>query len=226
MEVKTIQNKVFKFLLVFIAILIPFFLFGNLEWETKSIYYKATLYEKEMSAVFPFKNSGDTKIRIIEISSSCGCTVVKKPKVLYKPGERDRITATFTFGERVGRHTKFIEVKYGNDISTHSDRLTINAQIPEKIRITPRLLRWKFTKPAIQNQVQIFVSPALGYRLRGVSSIRDGVNTSIETIDNSGNYIIKIHPGILSSTERFVVNVEFFNSHNEIISFPILCVVS
>lgn len=199
--------------------------YGKLEWEFQKISYDATWDDKKIIAVFPFTNLSGDKIEIINVSSSCGCTVVRNPKVFYEPGEKDEISATFTFGDRVGLQTKIIEVMYSNQYNTFLDHLTINANIPEKIRITPRLLRWKLKNPVTQKQAEVFVSPSLGYSLRGVSSIRDEVKTSIEAIDSLGNFIIKIYPGKLSSAKRFMVNVEFLNPQSEVISFPILCVV-
>ena len=212
-------------IVVFIVQLSVSISIGKLRWETQSIFYDATTDDKEMIAIFPFVNSNDKIIEVIKITSSCGRTVVHNPKVLYEPGEQDKITAKFTFGQRVGKHTKYLKVMYADKHRTYSDRLTINAQIPEKIKITPRLLSWKLTDPSIQKQVELFVNPTLGYKIRGISSIRDEVNTYIETIDHFGNYIIKVNPGKLNSAERFVVNVEFLNLQNEVISYPVLCVV-
>lgn len=88
------------------------------EFETDVIDYGKVDLGADGVRVFTFKNVGKSPLVIQNISSSCGCTVPKKPTEPIMPGEK---------GE--------IEVKY----DTHrpggfSKTITINSNASEKVK--------------------------------------------------------------------------------------------
>jgi Protein of unknown function (DUF1573) len=85
---------------------------------------------------FAFTNAGTAAVKILNVHSSCGCTVPKLVKTDYAPGESGEIVATFDPGQRQGevRNTLFVQTDSGETV------LTTLARIPARVQIIPRLL--------------------------------------------------------------------------------------
>ncbi|MBN3034047.1 MAG: DUF1573 domain-containing protein [Bacteroidales bacterium] len=59
---------------------------------------------------FRFRNTGKSDLIISNVSTSCGCTVPKFPRIPIKPGEEKVLTVTFDSHGRRGLQTKTITV--------------------------------------------------------------------------------------------------------------------
>lgn len=80
---------------------------------------------------FPFRNHGTRTLRITDIKTDCGCSVVDKPKRSFAPGERGFLNVVLTLAS-LGRKSSNILV-YSNAASS-PDRLTITAAFdPEAV---------------------------------------------------------------------------------------------
>ncbi|WP_309397629.1 DUF1573 domain-containing protein [Cerasicoccus maritimus] len=116
--------------------------------------------EKEFVAKFPFKNTGDTAITILQAKSSCGCTVPKLPKKTYAPGESGEIEAVFSFDARTGLQKKSISVMTDGE----PKRLTLNLKItiPEVMTLKPRVLFWSLgQEPLEAKQFQVVLGEGI-----------------------------------------------------------------
>ena len=67
--------------------------------------------------VFEFKNTGDAPLVISKVSSSCGCTIPKKPEAPIQPGETGEIQVKYDTN-RVGPIRKAITVISNADTPT------------------------------------------------------------------------------------------------------------
>ena len=65
---------------------------------------------EKVSYNFRFTNTGKSDLVISQVTSSCGCTITKFPKVAIKPGEKEKITVTFDSEGRKGVQNKVITV--------------------------------------------------------------------------------------------------------------------
>ena len=83
-----------KITIKLITLIFCFFSFLNLaqekqaeiKFETNSIDYGQIDFESDGTRVFKFKNVGDAPLVFTRISSSCGCTIPKKPEKPIEPG--------------------------------------------------------------------------------------------------------------------------------------------
>lgn len=100
---------------------------AKMEFKTEVIDYGEIQKGSDGIRVFEFTNTGDAPLVITRVSSSCGCTVPKKPEGPVKPGEK---------GE--------IQVKYDtNIIGPIRKTITVysNADVPAKsLKIKGRVL--------------------------------------------------------------------------------------
>ncbi len=77
-----------------------------------SVYNFGTIQEGEMVTFsFRFKNTGKEPLEILEVNTSCGCTVPEKPEAPIQPGETGFIKTSFNSERRPGETHKTIMVR-------------------------------------------------------------------------------------------------------------------
>ena len=100
--------------LTFITLLISFFIFSQekqaeIKFEVTTIDYGEVEFESDGKRVFKFKNVGNGPLIFKRISSSCGCTIPKKPEKPIEPGDSGEIEVEYDT-KRVGVFMKAISV--------------------------------------------------------------------------------------------------------------------
>ena len=100
--------------LTFITLLISFFIFSQekqaeIMFEVTTIDYGEVEFESDGKRVFKFKNVGTAPLIFKRISSSCGCTIPKKPEKPIEPGDSGEIEVEYDT-KRVGIFMKAISV--------------------------------------------------------------------------------------------------------------------
>ena len=100
--------------LTFITLLISFFIFSQekqaeIKFEVTTIDYGEVEFESDGKRVFKFKNVGTAPLIFKRISSSCGCTIPKKPEKPIEPGDFGEIEVEYDT-KRVGVFMKAISV--------------------------------------------------------------------------------------------------------------------
>ena len=100
--------------LTFITLLISFFIFSQekqaeIMFEVTTIDYGEVEFESDGKRVFKFKNVGTAPLIFKRISSSCGCTIPKKPEKPIEPGDSGEIEVEYDT-KRVGVFMKAISV--------------------------------------------------------------------------------------------------------------------
>ena len=100
--------------LTFITLFISFFIFSQekqaeIKFEVTTIDYGEVEFESDGKRVFKFKNVGTAPLIFKRISSSCGCTIPKKPEKPIEPGDYGEIEVEYDT-KRVGIFMKAISV--------------------------------------------------------------------------------------------------------------------
>ena len=100
--------------LTFITLFISFFIFSQekqaeIKFEVTTIDYGEVEFESDGKRVFKFKNDGTAPLIFKRISSSCGCTIPKKPEKPIEPGDSGEIEVEYDT-KRVGIFMKAISV--------------------------------------------------------------------------------------------------------------------
>jgi hypothetical protein len=96
--------------------------------------------------VFNFKNTGSDVLKIIDVNSSCGCTITKLLKNEYAPGESGSLGVGYTVESYLGEPTKPIYV-FSNDPTNPKIELNIKAKITAAIDYEPRVLTLSLKQP-------------------------------------------------------------------------------
>ena len=82
---------------------------AQVEFETKQIDYGDIEFDSDGKRVFKFKNVGTAPLIFHRISSSCGCTVPKRPEKPIQPGESGEIEVEYDT-KRVGMFMKAVSL--------------------------------------------------------------------------------------------------------------------
>jgi len=103
-----------KSLFISITLLFSFFVYSqenqaDIKFDETIIDYGEVEFESDGKRIFKFKNIGNAPLVFQRISSSCGCTIPKKPEKPIEPGETGEIEVEYDT-KRVGLFMKAISV--------------------------------------------------------------------------------------------------------------------
>ncbi len=90
---------------------------AKIQFKTETVDYGEITKGSDGIRVFEFTNTGDAPLIITKVSSSCGCTIPKKPEAPILPGESGEIQVKYDT-KRVGPIRKAITVLSNADTPT------------------------------------------------------------------------------------------------------------
>lgn len=90
---------------------------AKIEFKTETVDYGEVTKGADGVRVFEFTNTGDAPLIISKVSSSCGCTIPKKPEGPILPGKTGEIQVKYDTN-RVGPIRKAITVISNADTPT------------------------------------------------------------------------------------------------------------
>ena len=103
---------------------------AKIEFDKTTIDYGTITKGADGVRTFEFTNTGDAPLIISKVSSSCGCTVPKKPEKPIMPGERGEIQVKYDT-KRVMPIRKTITVLSNADTPTVALKIKGNVINPE-----------------------------------------------------------------------------------------------
>lgn len=90
---------------------------AKIQFDTETVDYGEINKGSDGVRVFEFTNTGDAPLIISKVSSSCGCTIPKKPEAPILPGDKGEIQVKYDTN-RVGPIRKAITVISNADTPT------------------------------------------------------------------------------------------------------------
>ena len=90
---------------------------AKIQFKSDTVDYGEIQKGSDGVRVFEFTNTGDAPLVISKVSSSCGCTIPKKPEAPIQPGETGEIQVKYDTN-RVGPIRKAITVISNADTPT------------------------------------------------------------------------------------------------------------
>lgn len=100
-----------------------------LEWEQRQLTLVPEAGAKEVRGKFDFKNPAGGTVHIVDLTTSCGCTVARTASPDIAAGASGSITFVFTIGQRTGLQEKRIFVQ--TDESPDPVVLELRVRLPE-----------------------------------------------------------------------------------------------
>ena len=115
-------------ILLFVGVAVQAQSTAKMEFKSVVIDYGEIQKGSDGIRVFEFTNTGDAPLVITRVSSSCGCTVPKKPEGPVKPGEKGEIQVKYDTNI-IGPIRKTITVYSNADVPAKS--LKIKGRVME-----------------------------------------------------------------------------------------------
>lgn len=171
----------------------------SLEWASESKHFEADFDTETITAAYPFTNTGESAVTIIESSASCGCTIPTLDKKVYEPGESGELKALFTIGSRQGKQRKTITVVTENTQgSKDTYELKLEVDIPVPVVFKPRVRFWKINAEATTQNIEVTFHEQFPIVITDLNR-KDAdqpaqFDYEIETITEGLKYIIKLTP--------------------------------
>ncbi len=202
-------------LILFIFILLVFnSIYAALKFKVIEIYDTLENYSPVYNFTFKFFNEGETPIEIIEIKTSCSCTVPTLDKKIFQPNESGEIKGILNIGNRVGLQKNEITV-YTNDISKRKQKLFLNVNVINPIEVKPFVLFWTHTEDLSEKIIRVNINNE-EWRLSKIIYDESLLNLKAEDANKNGCEI-KVTP--LKRAFRDVIEIAFTNKKSEIKNF-------
>lgn len=146
--------------------------------------------EESQAAEYAFRNEGRQTVRLLSISTSCGCTTAKLEKTVYQPGESGVIRVIFAKGNLTGVRNEAVRVT--TDEPNHPVvALLLKATISESLKITPPILVWEPGEKTETKTVTLEIPAGAAMDIVGVESVPGSF--SVKTVLDKGSQIYLAH---------------------------------
>lgn len=109
---------------------------GMLKFEVLDFDFGNIWDHEKATHAFKFYNTGTERLTILDIRSTCGCTVPELDKKVYEPGESGEMLVIFNPENRVGHQEKSITVTTDSR-TTPSVRLSLRSHVTKVLHIDP-----------------------------------------------------------------------------------------
>lgn len=136
-----------------------------------------------VKAAIPLKNTGSSGLKVIRISTSCGCTTVRQPEGEIPPGRTDLLEVEFNSAGFRGRATKYVFIET-NDPGNQYVSVTLSAEIVEELApVGNSSLVWFSDVPVGATAQQTYVLKNISGRrltIRGIRSPNKDIRASYD----------------------------------------------
>ena len=82
-----------------------------LDWAKSQVMVTVPIGTPSVTVHYPFANHSKNPVHILEIQTSCGCTVASTHTMDVPPEGTGTVDAVFTAGDHLGRQSKIIYVR-------------------------------------------------------------------------------------------------------------------
>src|SRR6266566_6875821 len=165
---------------------------AELKWEQTTIELRPTPAAKQAIGHFKYQNMGDKSVHLKSVRTSCGCTAAQTQKDEVPPGDKGEITATFNIGDRTGTQVKTVTVETDEAINQKTV-LTLKAEIPQQLEITPNFVFWKQGEKADIKTINVKVGKDFTVKHIKVTSSTPDFQAKVEEAGN-GRFKIDVKP--------------------------------
>jgi hypothetical protein len=166
---------------------------SELLWEKLSLEVQCAVAAKEVTLHFPFQNTGNSPISIVDVTESCGsCTSATIPEKPILPGEKGALPVRFAFGDRRGMQTKSLSVMT-DDMKT--TRLSFKCLIiDEPVSLLPSSVYWKVGEKAEAKTVDLAILHKDQIKIIAVASTDPKFTATLTAIHEGETYALNIKP--------------------------------
>ena len=166
---------------------------GQLVFDQPEQSFRVKPEQESIVAKYRFTNTGKESVKIENVKTSCGCTTAGLKKTDYAPGESGEIEAKFTFGGRIGRQEKAIQVSTSQ--STEKPIiLRLVVDIEDQIHIQPELVFWRVGEQPDPKKIEVSIADDANVKILSVVSDNPLIRAELSEVKSGKEYEIQITP--------------------------------
>jgi len=180
---------------------------AQLKWESQKIEVRAEAGQEKIEATFAFQNTGKTIVNLGEVSTTCGCTIAEPDKQIFLPGEKGKITAQFTAGDRTGWQEKAINVET-DDPTNRNVVLTLRVWVPALLEVKPSAVGWKADEKPETKRLHAKVLVDQPMEIVSAKCSDERIAVALERTGKAGEYDILVTPKTTKDLIRAVITIE------------------
>lgn len=176
---------------------------GSLVWRTSEQVVDCPIGQEHLTAVYSFINTGNEPVRITDIRHSCGCTTSGLEKEVIEPGGEGTLVVSMDTKGLKGEQAKTVSV-YTSENPGTPHILYLYTDIPERFKITPAILAWKFRGEKEVRRASVRAHRDIGFspdQIMVKVNDRDNVGIPFEAALRKGSgpldVVIEVLPGSL-----------------------------
>jgi len=162
-----------------------------LEWQTQHQSVKAAPLQKTAETSFEFTNPGSKPVTIIGVDTSCDCTEATPSAKVIAPGAAGTIHARFSLTGAAGTLQRMILVRTDEG---ESAQLTVELEVPDVARITPRSVEWKLGAEPKEARVEIEIVPGLDVTIGAIRPTSDHFTHRLEVVEPGRHFRLYLAP--------------------------------
>jgi len=163
-----------------------------LEWKTTTLSIKAVPLQRTAETTFEFTNSGDRPVTITSIDTSCDCTEATPSAKTFAPGASGTLKAHFNLTGAAGTLRRLITVS--TDEGQSATALTVELEVPEAARLTPRSVEWKLGTATSEAAVEIEVATGIELTIHAIKPTNEAFTHRLETIEPGRHFRLHLAP--------------------------------
>src|SRR6266542_6554593 len=189
-----------------LSIIVCFGARAELKWDKTELELHATSADKQAVGHFTYQNTGKEPVHFKSVHASCGCTTAQTQKDQVPPGEKGEITATFNIGDRTGSQVKNVTVET-DEATNQKTVLTLKAEIPQQLEITPNFVFWKQGEKADIKTINVKVGKDFTVKHIKVTSSTPDFQAKVEEAGN-GQFKIDVKPQVTNKVVASMLTIQ------------------
>ena len=164
-----------------------------LQWQETTLVRSAVAKNEKIEATYSFTNNTTNTVRILSVTTSCGCTAGKPQKQEYVPGEKGSLLVSHDPEGRTGTRSYRITVNT-DESGRNADELTLQVSVARQIEAGVRVAVWEAGEPRIAKTIPFKVDPSSPVSVLGAEPERDIINVEVIEGPSPTEKLLKITP--------------------------------
>lgn len=199
-------RQLYYALLVIVAAIARASAAQELTFDVSEITLNPQIDATEAVAMFTFRNTSDSSVKVKSIEATCGCISTHWDQRSYSAGDRGSIAVVFTVGEMSGRQSKKIVVST-NDRVEDQITLTLNIDMPAGPLLSAKKVSWIVGGPRDSQIITVLLPIEPGYTLDRVRVVSSAFTARLSGTPDPRVYQIAVEPVTTQAAVRDVIEV-------------------
>ena len=184
---------------------------GGLTFDKELLEIHAPADAGSVLAEFNFENKTDQPVTIAKADKTCSCISVQitDSKLVYAPGEKGQIRATFDMGNFAGVINKTVVLFLDKDPPEKpSVTLTVEVHIPVLVVLKEKTLKWKLGDTPDTQKIDITMDYAKPIKIVSTSCTSDNFKVEVKTLEEGKHYELLVTPANVKEPGLAIIRVE------------------